>query len=208
MTELIYRNNSSYLNKLPTSLREKGDRELLEIIQSEECKKAKRKKCMEVLYLRHIALVKKITKEHCNGTIIPDCFMRASYGLCYAASKFDLDDERKVKFTTYAYWWIRKEAQRWLSSEGKRGLTSFGEDYREKLGGAKGLSDAFLDLEMAVGSLETADQEIVQDFYYGNYRIREVAKRTDNTEKYVRVRLKQIRSSLRKGLREYELKSL
>lgn len=208
MIELIYQSNSSHLNKLPSSLREKNDKELLEIIQSEECKGAKRKKCMEVLYLRHIALVKKITKEHCNGTIIPDCFMRASYGLCYAASKFDLSDQRKVKFTTYAYWWIRKEAQRWLSSENKRGLTSFNEDYREKLGGAKDSSDACRDLEMAVGSLETADQKIVQDFYYGNYRIKEVAKRTNNTEKYVRGRLKYIRSSLRKGLKEYEPKSL
>jgi len=202
MNKLIYQSNKPYLNRLPSSLTQLEDRSLLEIIQNPEEKESKRKLCMEVLYLRHIALVKNITKKHCNGQIIPDCFMRASYGLCYAAGRFDLSHEKKVLFTTYAFNWIRKECQRWLNSESKRGLTSFTDDYRELLGVSVDKTDTRRDIELATSKLSPEDQHIVHKFYYGKFRIRDIAKENNVPEKSVRKRLKYIREVLKKELKE------
>lgn len=71
-----------------------------------EWQKTKDKNLLEELIKRHINLIKKIaTGYKSNGLEIHDLIAEGTIGLMHGLEKFQVD--KKVKFSTYAYYWIK-----------------------------------------------------------------------------------------------------
>jgi len=71
-----------------------------------EWQKTKDKKLLEEILQRHINLIKKIASGYrSNGLDLHDLMAEGTIGLMHGLEKFRID--KKVKFSTYAYYWIK-----------------------------------------------------------------------------------------------------
>lgn len=67
------------------------------------------KKLQEALILHNVALAFNVAARFMQGSkSFDELVANALYGLCYAAKKYDPNNEKKAKFSTYAYSWIYK----------------------------------------------------------------------------------------------------
>lgn len=70
-----------------------------------------------ILVMRNTRLIYKIAKKYSNIAEMDDMIQEGIVGLYKAAETFDLG--RDIKFCTYAYWYIVKYIQEYLSRENK-----------------------------------------------------------------------------------------
>jgi len=167
----LHRSSSTALLEkyIPVYWRQKPDYDLIEIYQSPDSTPYLKRKALETLTYRYIAVLKNHTKRLSGSAHNEDCLLQAWEGFVKAVERFDLNNHKKVKFLTYAYWYIRKGAQSWLSAKSKEDKVSF-------LGWTSDMSETFSSQDntaerdtisqvRAVISRFPGNQEVVKAFY-------------------------------------------
>lgn len=124
-----------------------------------------------------------------------------------AVERFDLNNPKKVKFLTYAYWYIRKGAQSWLSKKFKEDKVSF-------LGWTSDMSETFPSQDntaerdtvsqvRAIISRFPGNQEVVKAFYgvcHDKLTYSQIAKELQLSESECQSQIKKFRRYARELL--------
>lgn len=153
--------SSQYLLKryVPSSFRNLTDYELVAIYQDDGETEARRKMALQTLTFRHIAAIRKHTKHLSGSSFNEDCLFSAWRGMVTAVERFNLDNPKQVKFITYAFWYIRKGAQKWLTAKVKKDKMSF-------IGWSEDMSDSFESEDNTLEKQEMVAKvnQLLQDF--------------------------------------------
>lgn len=208
--------HNSFLTKLiPSSIKELGDYDLVRIAQDNNESERNRRMAKQALLFRHIAAIKGVCKKLMKGGYYPEeCLFSACEMFLTSIDRFDLNNPKQVKFLTYAFWYIRKGGQQWISRQVKKSKVSFTGltgDLTDSLSDDSSSIKNFelkMDVKLALMSVckEHKDEDIIKYFYglgCSKLNTNEIAKALGTDRGYVNKRLYVLKKELKKELCAY-----
>lgn len=203
---LVTFDNKVLAKSFNQELKELDDYNLVALAQDTQLPLRERNAAAEVLVIRHLPLIKQQARKTFGGVLNEDCVVACAQGLLKSIQKFDLNNPKQVKFTTYAFWDIRKSGQVWSKKE-------WGKPYTYESPIDKTIQDVvpakekdvykYIDIQSALGSLEPLEQQVVEYRFWKGESYGNIADRLKISKKEVSRAMSGAKKKLKKELASY-----